>query len=290
MHILRAITAILVMVGVSGCSSIFFFPQKSHIQAPDQLDLEYEDVYLESEIDITIHGWWLSAKAPLQGTVYFLHGNAENISTHIHNVAWLPEHGYEVFLIDYRGFGLSQGSPDLPGALEDIRTGFQYLLERNANREAPVYLLGQSLGASMALYFAATNPQARQNLDAVISDAAFTRYSDITRHAAGKSWLTWVLQYPASWSMIRGYDPLDFVADISPVPLLLIHSTDDPIIPYAYSQQLLQAASPPKSFLETSGPHTATFGNRDYRNFLLGYLQTTGPGGYREHRQGSLAP
>jgi fermentation-respiration switch protein FrsA (DUF1100 family) len=278
------------MIGVSGCSSMFFFPQKSHLQTPDQLGLEYEDVYLESGIDISIHGWWLSAKAPLQGTVYFLHGNAENISTHIHNVAWLPEYGYEVFLIDYRGFGLSQGSPDLPGALEDIRTGFQYLLERNANREVPVYLLGQSLGASMALYFAATDPHARQNLDAVISDAAFTRYSDITRHATGQSWLTWALQYPASWSMIRGYDPLDFVADISPVPLLLIHSTDDPIIPYAYSQQLFQVALPPKSFLGTNGPHTATFGNRDYRNFLLEYLQTTAPGGYRGHRQGSLAP
>ena len=266
---------------------MFFFPQKSHLQNPEQLGLEYDNVYLESGTGITIHGWWLAAKTPLQGTVYFLHGNAENISTHIRNVAWLPEYGYEVFLIDYRGFGLSEGSSDLPGALEDIRTGFRYLLERNANREVPVYLLGQSLGASMALYFAATDPQARENLDAVISDAAFTRYSEIARHATGQSWLTWALQYPASWSMIRGYDPVDFVADIAPVPLLLIHSTDDPVIPYVYSQQLFQAALPPKSFLETTGPHTATFGNSDYRNYLLEYLESTAIGGQREFGRGS---
>ena len=290
MRILPAITSILVMTVISGCSGIFFFPQKSHLQTPDQLGLEYEDIYLESGTGITIHGWWLPAQTPLQGTVYFLHGNAENISTHIHNVAWLPEHGYEVFLLDYRGFGLSQGSPDLPGALEDIGTGFQYLLERNANRDVPVYLLGQSLGASMALYFAATDPQAGQNLDAVISDAAFTRYSEIALHATRQSWLTWALQYPASWSMIRGYDPVDFVADIAPVPLLLIHSTDDPVIPYVYSQQLFKAALPPKSFLETTGPHTATFGNRNYRGFLLEYLKSTAPGGHHETRQGSLAP
>ena len=273
----KLITIILVLAttGIGGCSSLFFFPQKSQFLTPEQLGLEYEDIYLESGSDISIHGWWLTARAPLKGTVYFLHGNAENISTHVRNIAWLPEYGYEVFLIDYRGFGLSRGSPDLRGALEDIRTGFRYLLERNASRELPVYLLGQSLGASMALYFAATDPQARQNLDAVISDAAFARYGEIARHVAAQSWLTWALQYPASWSMIRGYDPIDFVADISPVPLLLIHSKDDPVIPFAYSQQLYQAAMPPKAFLETTGPHTATFGNPDYRGYLLDYLQAT---------------
>jgi len=202
----------------------------------------------------------------------------------------LPEQGYEVFLIDYRGFGLSRGSPDLHGALEDIRTGFHYLLERHADREVPVYLLGQSLGASMALYFAATDPQARQHLDAVISDAAFTRYAEIARHVAGQSWLTWALQYPVSWSMIRGYDPIDFVADISPVPLLLIHSRDDPIIPYAYGQQLFAAARPPKAFLKTTGPHTATFGNRGYRNDLLEFLQTAVTSSQREPVQGSRRP
>jgi len=128
----------------------------------------------------------------------------------------------------------------------------------------------------MAIYFAATDPQAKQNLSAFISDAAFTRYSEITRHATGQSWLTWPLQYPASWSVIRGYDPIDYIAEISPVPLLLIHSKDDPIIPYAFSQELLRAALPPKTLLTTGGPHTATFNSRKNREFLLEYLADTG--------------
>jgi fermentation-respiration switch protein FrsA (DUF1100 family) len=273
---LIAITALLMLTGISGCSGMFFFPQKTHLQTPDQLGLEYEDVFLNSADNPSVHGWWLKAQAPVQGTVYFLHGNAENISTHIHNVAWLPKYGYQVFLLDYRGYGLSQGKPNVPGALQDIRTGFQFLLERNADLGMPLYLLGQSLGASMALYFAATDPQARQHLDAVISDAAFARYSEIARHVTGQSWLTWALQYPVSWSMIRGYDPIDYIAEISPVPLLLIHSKDDPIIPYSYSQQLFQAALPPKTFLETSGPHTATFSKQENRVTLLEYLARNG--------------
>jgi alpha-beta hydrolase superfamily lysophospholipase len=266
---------IVALTGINGCSSIFFFPQKSHLQTPDQLGLEYEDIFFTSADNLTIHGWWLNTKTPVKGTVYFLHGNAENISTHIHNVAWLPEYGYQVFLLDYRGFGLSQGKPSLPGALEDIRNGLQFILAQDATREKPLYLLGQSLGASMAIYFAATDPQARQHLSAVISDAAFARYSEMARHVTGQSWLTWPLQYPVSWSMIRGYDAVDYVANISPLPLLLIHSEDDRIVPYANNGKLLQAALPPKTFYKTRGPHTATFRNRENRDYLLDYLART---------------
>ena len=275
MERLLLLAFIVALTGINGCSSIFFFPQKSHLQTPGQLGLDYEDIFFTSTDNLTIHGWWLNAKAPVKGTVYFLHGNAENISTHIHNVAWLPEYGYHVFLLDYRGFGLSQGKPNLPGALEDIRHGWQFILAQAATQGKPLYLLGQSLGASMAIYFAATDPQAKQQLSAVISDAAFARYSEMARHVTGQSWLTWPLQYPVAWSMISGYDAIDFVADISPLPLLLIHSEDDRIVPYANNGKLLQAALPPKTFYQTSGPHTATFRHRKNRDYLLDYLART---------------
>ena len=276
MRILLTLTSLLVLNAVSGCSGIFYFPQKTHVQTPDRSGLDYEDVFLESADNVTIHGWWLQARAPVRGTVYFLHGNAENISTHFQNVAWLPEHGYQVFLIDYRGFGKSQGKARLPGALQDVGTGFQFVLDRNTEPGKPVYLLGQSVGASMAIYFAANDQQAKQNLSAVISDAAFTRYSEITRYATGQNWLTWPLQYPISWSVIRGYDPVDYIAEISPVPLLLIHSKDDPIIPYVFSQELRRAALSPTTFFTTGGPHTATFNSRKNREFLLEFLAETG--------------
>jgi len=276
MRILLTLTGLLALNMIAGCSGVFFYPQKALLQTPDQSGLDYEDVFLESTDNITIHGWWLKAKTPVRGTVYFLHGNAENISTHFHNVAWLPEHGYQVFVLDYRGFGKSQGKAGLPGTVQDIGTGFRFVMERNADLDKPVYLLGQSLGASMAIYFAATDAQAKQSLSAVISDAAFTRYSEIARYATGHSWLTWLLQYPVSWSVIRGYDPVDYIAEISPVPLLLIHSKDDPVIPYAFGQALLQAAMPPKNLLTTAGPHTATFRSRKNRELLLEFLADTG--------------
>ncbi len=276
MRILPVIVALLILYGFTGCSGVFFFPQKSLVQTPDRLNLDYEDVFLESTDNVTIHGWWLKTKSPPLGTVYFLHGNAENISTHIQNIAWLPDFGYQVFLLDYRGFGNSQGKASLPGALQDIRTGFQFILDKNTDLKKPIFLLGQSLGASMAIYFAATDTQARKNLNAVVSDAAFTRYSAMARYVTGQSWLTWLLQYPVSWSVIRGYDPVDYIGVISPVPLLLIHSQDDPVVPYAFSQELLQAANSPSTFLTTNGAHTATFNTLKNRKFLLKYFDNNG--------------
>lgn len=276
MKILLPAFILLIIACTSGCSSVFFFPQKQHLQTPDQLGLEYEDIFFTSVDETRIHGWWLQAKAPARGTIYFLHGNAENISTHIRNIAWLPAQGYQVFLIDYRGFGLSEGKATLPGALQDIQAGFEYILTRADAREKPLYLLGQSLGASMAIYIAATDPLAKKCLNAVISDAAFPRYSEMARHVSEQSWLTWPLQYPVSWSMIGGYDPVDHVADIAPVPLLLIHSQDDRIVPHAFNDELLQAALVPKNFFETRGPHTATFSNAQNREYFLDYLARTG--------------
>ncbi len=240
---------------------------------PNRLGLEYQDVTLKTEDDLMLHGWFLPAKGETKGSIYFLHGNAENISTHLHSVYWLPEMGYQVFLIDYRGFGLSEGTPDLPGALNDVKTGFNWLIKQQSVSDKPVFLLGQSLGASMAIYFAATDDTAKNHLSGVISDAAFTRYRDIARHVADQTWLTWPLQYPVSWSVVRQYDPIDYIGSLSPIPLLLIHSQDDVIIPFKYSIALFETAAEPKTRIETKGLHSMTFNNPQNRWVLLNFFE-----------------
>ena len=87
---LLAITALL----QTGCSSVFFYPDKTTYITPDRLNLDYQDIYLDTADGETLHGWWLPALTdePAKGTVYYLHGNAQNVSAHILNAAWLPEH------------------------------------------------------------------------------------------------------------------------------------------------------------------------------------------------------
>ena len=272
------ISLLTICLLLSGCSSIFFFPMVEHVRTPDQVGLNYTDVSLLTKDGVKIHGWFLPTSNKLKGTIYFLHGNAENISTHLRAVYWLPKSGYQVFLLDYRGFGLSEGTPNLPNVLIDIETGFNWLLKQKTVMHKPVFLMGQSLGASMAIYFAATNTQAKDCLSAVISDAAFTRYSDITQHVAKQSWVTWLLQYPAAWSVISGYDPIDYIPSISPTPILLLHSRDDAVIPLDHSSQLFDSVLQSKFKIITQGSHGATFEDMENRHHLLSFLKSSSEG------------
>jgi len=87
---------LLTVTGATGCSSVFFFLQKQHLQTLDLPGLDYEDIYFTSADETALHDWWMRAKTPVSGSIYFLHGNAENISTHIRNIARLPDYGYRV--------------------------------------------------------------------------------------------------------------------------------------------------------------------------------------------------
>lgn len=263
----------LFIVSLSACSRLIFHPLKEHVRTPDMMGLSYEDVYVETHDHIRLHGWLLPSRTKMKGSVYFLHGNAENISTHIQSVFWLPEFGYQVFLIDYRGYGLSEGKPGLPDVLKDVEAGFEWLLSRSEGK--PVYLLGQSLGASLAVYFAANSHHARQNLTGVVSDAAFTGYFQISRDVADKVWITWPFQYPIAWMMDYPYNPVEVIGQVSPVPILISHGRNDQIVPFEHGEQLYQAAGQPKFFLVTEGRHIQTFSSTQNRRALLDFFYRT---------------
>ncbi|PKM33089.1 MAG: alpha/beta hydrolase, partial [Gammaproteobacteria bacterium HGW-Gammaproteobacteria-10] len=262
----------LIVLSCCGCSGLLFYPNERHVLKPVSLGLHYRDVYLKTPDGLTIHGWFLPAQGELKGSVYFLHGNAQNISMHIHNVKWLPEQGYQVLLIDYRGFGHSEGKPNLPGIFLDIETGFDWLIAQSESK--PLFLLGQSLGASLGIYFAARNPSARQHLDGIVSDAAFTGYFQIAREAAANHWLTWPFQYLFAWSLNYPYNPIEVVEHLTPIPLLFFHSADDRIIPFDHGRQLYRTAKPPKRFHPTQGGHIQTFRFRQNREVLLDFFAT----------------
>ena len=251
---------------------MMFYPTTQWVRTPAQLGIEYEDLEIRSSDGTRLSAWWLKASGKPKGTVVFFHGNAENISTHIGSVYWLPEQGYQVLLLDYRGYGHSEGTPVFPEVLDDIVASLEWVLDDSQVQALPVYVLGQSLGATMSGYVVATRPELRARLTGVVLDAAFTRYSEMARDIAARSWLTWAFQYPVAWSMPDGYDLLDHIPQVSPVPLLLIHGTQDEIIPFANGEKLFIAAGEPKRFLQYDGPHIATFRDLELREMLLAFF------------------
>lgn len=261
--------AVILMLGLclSGCASLLFHPMKELVATPLDHGRPYRDVWLKDG-GPTLHGWWLPAEGEARATVYFLHGNAENISTHMHSVLWLPEQGYNVFLLDYRGYGQSDGAPELAGVIEDVRRGYDWL---RADNDLPVVVLGQSIGGAVAGYAMATSSS---KPEAVVLDAAVASFPRIARDVAERQWLTWPFSGLASRLMPSGYDLEPVIGALAGVPQLYFHSPDDAVIPLSHSQSLYAEAGGPKQFHQTHGPHIATFVFPDYREQLLVFLTT----------------
>lgn len=272
---LAGLTAAFTLLLQTGCSSVFFYPDQVTYITPDRLNLEFEDVFVETPDGETLHGWWLPASSEPKGTVYFLHGNAQNISSHIMNVAWLPEKRYNVFLIDYRGYGRSTGAPDIEGTLHDAETGLRWLVDQPDVQNQPLFLLGQSLGGALGTALASewVKRDEQPPLDGVILDGTFSGFRAIAREKLGDFWLTWPLQIPLSWTITDEYEAYERIGDISPVPVMVIHSVRDGIIPFHHGKRLYEAAEEPKTFLQTDTPHASTFVIPGYQDEVLEFME-----------------
>ena len=275
-RVLLTAAAVVLAILQTGCTSLFFYPDSQVYITPDRLELDYEDVWLDTPDGETLHGWWLPAQGEPRGDVYFLHGNAQNISSHILNVSWLPEAGYNVFMPDYRGYGRSSGNIDLEGALHDAETGLRWLGRRDRG-DLPLYLLGQSLGGALAVTLASEWEPAQQppELSGVIADSAFSGFRAIAREKLAGFWLTWPFQAPLSWTIPDQYEGVDRIGDISPVPVMVIHSVRDGIIPFHHGLALYEAAEQPKRFLRTDMPHAGTFMLPEYRQAVLEFMEVS---------------
>lgn len=113
---MRTLGIICLLLALSGCSSLLFYPEHGQPFTPERARLEYRDVTLTTADGLKLHGWWLPVKpgVAVKGTVLHLHGNGGNLAWHLGGSWWLPEQGYQVLMVDYRGYGLSEGEPSLP--------------------------------------------------------------------------------------------------------------------------------------------------------------------------------
>ena len=268
---------LLFLLLLTACSRPFFYPDQRVRLTPDKLGLDYLNVRLTTDDGTRLHAWHLLPKVAPKGIILVLHGNAENISTHIHSVAWLVREGYELLLLDYRGYGLSEGRPSLPRIFRDIDTAADWIDQRSELKHIPVYWLGQSIGASISAYYLADS--GRQNIQAVILDSPFASYRRIGREKFSEFWLTWLFQYPLSWLIDNRYSPEKKALQWPSIPVLLYTSSTDQVIPSHHTKELYQRLYQRLSsngseitLIETEGPHIGTYSDKSNRDKTLNFL------------------
>lgn len=274
----KRICALAVLLAASllnGCAALFFHPlERDHRTTPALVGLPYEDVYVDASDGVRLHGWFLPAHGEAHATVLFLHGNTDDIGSHLLNVAWLPAEGFNVFLFDYRGYGLSQGVPSFSGVFDDIETALGYLTRRRDVARGRIIVYGQSQGGAMAVH-ALARSHYREHVLGLVVDSAFASYRRIAKDALGSFFLTRPWREGLSQTISDMYSPLDAIARVSPIPVLIIHSAEDRIIPLHHAQDLFAAAQPPKNlWIVPSGEHIRIFDESINRSRLLQFADS----------------
>lgn len=260
-------------MAASGCTHLLFQPMEEHVNDPEALGIEAEDVFFASADGVRLHAWFLPAQtAASKGSVLFLHGNAENISTHLASVWWLPDRGFDVLLLDYRGYGRSEGRPTLGGVHRDAQAALDALRRRAGVDAERIAIFGQSLGGAVAINLVA-EPEYQDGVRALVVEGVPVSFRTRARELLGDWWLTWALQWPLSLTISDDYRPIDTVDQVAPIPLLIVHGGADTIIPPDHGRRLFEAAGEPKDvWIVPGADHIHAFANPQWRDRLVEYL------------------
>ena len=184
-----------------------------------------EILRLQAGDGVAIQGWWYTASDAGQGpegrpppAVLFLHGNAGDISHRTGLAEGLLAQGLSVLLLEYRGYGASEGSPTEEGLHLDAIAGYDFLLEE-LGEAGEIFIFGRSMGGAVAARLAA-----ERSPGGVILEAPFT-----SLEAMGRS--IYPFLPPFLFRRIRGrFDALASLPEIE-CPVLVVHGSRDEIVP-----------------------------------------------------------
>lgn len=258
---------------LAACSNLIFQPSRIKYSEPGELGIEASDLYIYNSAGVVLHGWHLPAVGYMRGSVVFLHGNGENISSHIGAIYWLPKHGYEVFLFDYRGYGRSTGTAELDGVMHDAQQIITYAREHASSADRSVTVLGHSMGGSIAIY-ALAQLSDKSGINGLITVSAFSDYRLITRDALASNWLTKPLSWPLSFLVSNRYSPVDTIRKLSPIPIFIMHGEADEIVPAYHAQQLYDSAGLPRFHAILQGTHNQVLTLSQNQERLLEILKS----------------
>ncbi len=226
-----------------------------------------------------LHGWWLkNSDKKKSGVILFFHGNAENISTHFYNLAWLTKYGYDVLCIDYRGYGKSQGKPSQKGtyldALAALDYAYDHLFIPLKSKKFIVY--GQSLGGAIAGR-SIIDWSKKDKVNLLVLDSTFSSYQNIAFDKLKSVWLTFLLS-PLAYILVS--DEMEFkskISEIKPIPTLVIHGDNDMVIPQKFGKEIFDRLTTQKWWWSIpKGEHIDVFMRHEflYRKQFLTFLDS----------------
>ena len=250
---------------LNGCSSLLYHPDnKNRFFNPKAAGYVPENVFFTDAAQRRLHGWWFPAqKSPVKATIIFFHGNAENLTSHFLQLAWISAGNYNLFIFDYPGFGHSEGKPTPKSCLESGHAAVDWVNKHKVD-DGPIIIYGQSMGGIIALR-TAIDKKAETNLRLVVADSTFDSFQRIARAKLSHHWLTWPMQ-PLSYVLWSNRWVPENLESLSPVPVLVIHGQKDRIVEPIFGDLIFEKLAEPKILWRIpEGKHTDVFWGHNYR-------------------------
>lgn len=246
---------------------MIFFPSSVITMTPADLGMSYEEVWIPIQTDTQVerlHGWWMAAQ-PERGVVLYLHGNAINIGANVGQAQRFQQLGFSVLLIDYRGYGLSEGAfPSEEQVYEDAQAAWKYLTQERQIAPERILLYGHSLGGAIAIDLAVQQPEAA----GLIVQSSFTSIREMVNFSP-------VLRlFPVDLLLHQRFDSLQKVPALQ-LPVLFIHGMADRQVPFEMSKRLYAATPNPKQlYLVPYAGHNdvADVGGQAYQQAIQSFV------------------
>jgi fermentation-respiration switch protein FrsA (DUF1100 family) len=239
-YLLAAYLLLLALLRIFESRLVFFPNYPARLEGdwhPHNLPLE--DVWLTASDGVKLHAWWIP-NPQAKFTFLAFHGNASNIANRVPTYEFLHSTPANVFALEYRGYGHSEGTPSEAGINRDAEAAYEYLVTAKSIQPKTIISFGQSLGTAVASYLAA-----HRDVAAVILEAPFPSASRIASH--------FYPFLPGVSLLVRSqFDTQQRLQQIT-VPLLVVHCTEDPVIPFKMGKDLFNSAPSPKTFLPIQG-------------------------------------
>jgi pimeloyl-ACP methyl ester carboxylesterase len=224
-----------------------FFPSSIIEMTPEYFQLPYEDVWLPVEVSSgkveRMHAWWIPSKQPKSKVLLYLHGNGVNIGANVAHAHRFHQLGFSVLLIDYRGYGRSEGNfPNEMSVYQDAETAWNYLVEQKQILPNQIFLYGHSLGGAVAIDLAIKQPEAA----GLIVEGTFTSVREVIDYRKV------FRKFPIDLILTQRFESIKKIPKLQ-MPILIIHGTGDSTIPSFMSQKLYAVAPEPKQLILVPG-------------------------------------
>ncbi len=243
-----------------------YFLQEQFIFRPSKLpqshaysfDYQFEEVFIETAPEAMINALHFTVERP-KGIILYFHGNAGNLSRWGKITTFFVDHGYDVFVMDYRGYGKSTGERDEEALYSDSRQCYNYLLQRYSEDDIIVY--GRSLGSAMA-----TKMAAEFNPKALVLESPFYSLVDVAKSRFPMFPVEKLLKY-----QLPNYK---YIKKVN-CPITIYHGTNDFVVPFNSGERLYKASDEKKSefIIIEGGGHNNLNEYSSYTDHIKGLLE-----------------